>query len=247
LRPFAPHTHSTFSIGLVRTGVNVFRRGRARARAEAGCICVIDPGDVHTGGEACVEWSLCNLYPSEDQLGLVVEDLTGRPRPAPRFRIPSFRDPVVAHRLEVLFATLRGPSVRLERETAFFGAMAALVLRHGELGSGPPRSAPDPRAVRLARDHLHAHLAQSVSLGALSVVAGTSRFHLLRLFRAATGMPPHAYQVMLRLDRAKRAILAGTPIARAAMDSGFADQAHLTRHFRRAYGVTPGQVARACR
>ena len=58
-------------------------------------------------------------------------------------------------------------------------------------------------------------------------------------------MPPHAYHLQLRIDRAKRLLAAGSAPARVANDSGFVDQSHLTRHFRKWVGVTPGAYARA--
>jgi AraC-like DNA-binding protein len=68
-----------------------------------------------------------------------------------------------------------------------------------------------------------------------------SPFHLLRVFRAAVGLPPHAYQIQLRVARAKELLRAGMPIAAVAVEVGFVDQSHLTRHFKRLVGVPPGR------
>lgn len=87
--------------------------------------------------------------------------------------------------------------------------------------------------------------AGETGLGELAGLCGLSRFHFLRMFKAATGLPPHAYQLQRRLHFARRLIRTGTPIAEAAVDAGFADQAHLSRHFLRAYGYTCGSMARA--
>jgi AraC-like DNA-binding protein len=84
-----------------------------------------------------------------------------------------------------------------------------------------------------------------VSLADLSTVAGLSRFELVRRFRADTGMPPHAFQIDLRIGRARRMLAAGEAPAAVAASCGFADQAHLTRTFRRSVGVTPARFARA--
>jgi AraC-like DNA-binding protein len=98
-------------------------------------------------------------------------------------------------------------------------------------------------------DGLRAYLAERwadrVSLAELSTVAGLSRFELVRRFRADTGMPPHAFQIDLRIGRARRMLAAGEAPAAVAASCGFADQAHLTRTFRRSVGVTPARFARA--
>jgi AraC-like DNA-binding protein len=245
LRPFAPHMHETFSIGFVRAGANVFRRDRSRIVAEAGRICLVNPGEVHTGGEGGVRWTLWNVYPTEEQLGSVAREVAGASRAVPRFQRSAIDDPVVTRPMVALFEALERPASVLERETALLGVLAALVARHAERRSTPVRVAREPRAVRLAREHLHAHATENVSLATLAAVTSLSRYHLVRVFSAAVGMPPHAYQLMLRLGRAKDAIASGGPIAQVAAACGFADQAHLTRRFRRVFGATPGQVARA--
>ena len=82
-----------------------------------------------------------------------------------------------------------------------------------------------------------------LNLAAVSSFAGLTRFELVRRFRQQTGLTPHAFQVNLRIARARLMLGAGEPIARVAAACGFADQSHLTRTFRRAVGVTPGRFA----
>ena len=85
-----------------------------------------------------------------------------------------------------------------------------------------------------------AHLDANMSLDDLAMITGLSRFHLLRVFRAATGLPPHTYFNHMRLRRAKRLLFDGASIADAAAATGFADQSHLNRHFKAMWGVSPG-------
>jgi AraC-like DNA-binding protein len=84
-----------------------------------------------------------------------------------------------------------------------------------------------------------------VSLADLASVAGLSRFELVRRFRAQTGLTPLAYRTNLRVARARTMLACGEPPAQVAAACGFSDQAHLTRTFRRAVGVTPARYARA--
>jgi AraC-like DNA-binding protein len=89
------------------------------------------------------------------------------------------------------------------------------------------------------------HWEQPVSLAALSSVAGLSRFELVRRFRRHTGFTPHAFQTNLRIAHARDMLNRGEAAALVAAQCGFADQAHLTRTFKRAVGVTPGRFAAA--
>ena len=85
----------------------------------------------------------------------------------------------------------------------------------------------------------------SIDLETLAKRAGLSRFHALRAFKQRYGLPPHAYQLCLRIGHARRLLVDGAPAADVAVRCGFADQSHFTRHFKRLNGVTPMQYARA--
>lgn len=93
--------------------------------------------------------------------------------------------------------------------------------------------------VRQVREHLHAHRFSRVTLDQLAVEARLSKYHLLRVFRAATGFTPWQYQTHLRIDAAQRMLRAGEPASQVACACGFADQSHFTRVFKRLLGTTP--------
>jgi len=87
---------------------------------------------------------------------------------------------------------------------------------------------------------------QDLGLDDLARATGVDRFRLSRAFKAAFGLAPHAYLVQLRLAKARRLLAAGQPPALVAMSLGFADQSHMGRWFRRAYGLTPAHYRRRC-
>jgi transcriptional regulator GlxA family with amidase domain len=101
------------------------------------------------------------------------------------------------------------------------------------------------RPVIRARDHLKQRFQETVTLDDLVEVASLSRYHLLRSFSAHVGLPPHAYQMRLRIERAMALLRSGLPAGTVAGLAGFADQSHLTRNFRRLLRVTPAEYARA--
>jgi AraC-like DNA-binding protein len=121
--------------------------------------------------------------------------------------------------------------------------LATLVGRHACLPSLRESPTGPRRAVLLARSYLEDNYAANVSLEDLARIAAISPFHLARLFQHEVGMPPHAYQIQVRLSHAKPMILDGLPISRVATDTGFFDASHFTRHFKRQVGVTPGEYA----
>ena len=85
----------------------------------------------------------------------------------------------------------------------------------------------------------------TVDLDTLARASGLSRFQVVRVFKRRYGLPPHCYQLQRRLGLAKKRLRDGVRPAQVAMELGFVDQSHLTRQFKRLFGVTPAHYARA--
>jgi AraC family transcriptional regulator len=83
----------------------------------------------------------------------------------------------------------------------------------------------------------------------MAAVARLSVYHFARQFKASTGLPPHQYVILRRVDRAKQLLQAGTDLslAEVALHAGFCDQSQFSRHFNRLVGVTPGQFRSSAR
>lgn len=99
--------------------------------------------------------------------------------------------------------------------------------------------------LRRAREFLEAHHAHELTIAQVAQVAGVSRVHLTRAFRAAYGLPPRDHLNVIRLRHGLAFLAQGVPIAEAALRAGFADQSHFTRRFKAAFGITPGAWLRA--
>ena len=129
----------------------------------------------------------------------------------------------------------------LERESRLLEALASLVTRHVVDKLPARRMGLEHQAVKRTREYLEALPSDNVSLEKLAREAGLSSFHLCRVFREETGLAPHAYQTLMRVRLAKTLLAKRLPISQVAVEVGFYDQAHLTRHFKRIFGVTPGR------
>ncbi len=124
-----------------------------------------------------------------------------------------------------------------------------LLREHSSLGERsrrrmdrPPGRGLPPRSLRLVMDHVEARLAEDLSLSELAAVVNISPRHFLRLFKRSTGISPHRYVIRRRVERAK-VLLSGsdTPLWQVAEACGFAHQQHLSTHFKRLVGVSPGR------
>jgi AraC-like DNA-binding protein len=102
----------------------------------------------------------------------------------------------------------------------------------------------DESAIRRARSYLMERYNQAITLEELATASGISKFHLAHAFAKRLGLPPHAFQVHVRIERARGLLRRGLLPVEVAMIVGFADQSHLTRHFKRMWGITPAAYAR---
>jgi AraC family transcriptional regulator len=111
--------------------------------------------------------------------------------------------------------------------------------------SGLSRSTLSRSTVKQVTDYIIDHLDQELSLTELASLAQMSRHHFARLFKQSVGVSPHQYVIQQRVNRAKQLLLRGElSVAEVAYQVGFANQSHLSRHFKRLLGVTPRQLQR---
>lgn len=239
---FARHTHDGYAIGVIERGAETFEYRRQWFVAPAGSVVVINPGEVHTGQAASAAgWSYRMLYPDTALLQGAASALAGRTCDVPFFPSPVIDDPQLAQHMLRMHAVLEQPRSALEHQSWVAWTLAHLIVRHADDRPTVPRLRDEHQAVQQVRAYLEAHYTGNVSLDQLAALVHFSPFHLVRVFRSETGLPPHAYMTQVRLRHAKRLIAAGLPLAQVAAETGFTDQSHLARHFKQSTGVTPGQ------
>src|SRR3954447_8812156 len=240
---YRPHSHPTGTVAVVERGAARFTVDATDQRAGSGELFVLEPEAVHTGMAAVPEgWQYKVLYIEPELLPAWDE----RDKPAPRAaRWTVFRDPALRGALLDAHRALAAEPPGLAVDEAGLRAVDGLRPHPRPGPSSAAGGQAEHAAVRRAVAHLREHWDARVPLAELAAVAGLSRFELVRRFRAQTGLPPHAFQTNLRIARARALLAGGSAPAAVAAACGFADQAHLTRTFRRAVGVTPGRYARA--
>jgi AraC-like DNA-binding protein len=233
------HSHDAYLFGMTEQGVQAFRcRGSTRASA-AGMLMAFNPDDPHDGHAAAHDgFTYAMLHLGTDLVADILADAHGGRSSLPLFTEPVVDDGPLAGRLRSLNALLLDGATRLEAQELVTGAVLAMVERHASQPVEVPWSSARGAPSR-ARDLLHDCFAADLSADDLARAVGLSRFQLYRQFRDRYGVPPSAYQRQLRLREARRRLAAGAGIAEAAIAAGFADQSHLTRWFRRTYGITP--------
>jgi AraC-like DNA-binding protein len=237
---FDPHRHDTYAIGFTTQGVQAFRYRGAPARSQPGQVFVLHPDEVHDGHAGTGEgfrYRILYLDPA-----LVADALGATRRPLPFVREAVSRDARLLATIRPALRDLGHPLEELERDQIVLGLADALAAADASVAR-PRLAAVDGPAVLRARDMLDAGVVRGVASDELEAATGLTRYALARHFRASLGTSPYRYLVLRRLDRARALIRRGKPLAEAALASGFADQSHMTRHFRKAYGLSPGRWA----
>ena len=244
-RHYGRHWHATLGIGWVEQGAQRSASGRGMVEAQAGDLISSNPGEVHDGrplGGATRRWQMLYLEPAAASAAL------GRDGGASLdLARPVFQDPALRTALQRLFSRLaRWGDARHEAAEALACEEALTTVMRGLVRhAGTPRRPEAHEAAGLGplarvRERLADDLLHAPTLAELAALAGCSRFQLLRRFQQAHGLPPHAWLLQQRLERARQLIRTGQGLAQAAAEAGFSDQSHLTRHFSRQYGYTPG-------
>lgn len=242
---FARHSHEGFAVGVIERGALSFRYRGEEVVAAAGDINLANPDEPHTGQAAGAEgWTYRMFYFDATLLARAAREMSGRETASlPFFQAGVLVDPPLAAEIAGLHRLFSNPAGggRLARESCLLAVLTALIRRHSDgllkiAGTGRERA-----AVARAREFMEAHFAEDISLDRLSAVANLSPFHFIRVFARETGLSPHRFLSQLRVRRARKMIEQGMALADTAYAAGFADQSHLTRHFKSIWGITPGK------
>jgi AraC-like DNA-binding protein len=238
------HAHEEVTINLVIEGAIHLRHRSLEADAAAGFLCIANAEEMHSGHSATPSgWSCRTLHLQPEIFRGIAEEIAFlRSSSDIAFRGPILADPEMAQDFLHLHRVCEKHGSSLERQSVFLSFLAKLLARHAETRLEISQQPREPLAVRRAREFLDEHLSDKVTLEDLATAADITPFRLLRAFKHAFGITPHAYQLQSRIRAAHAMIVRhAASLVDIAITTGFADQAHLTRVFKSVMGATPGQ------
>lgn len=155
--------------------------------------------------------------------------------------------PQLAAALNMLQATMHDDDEPLRYQSALAMLAHSVVASAAERRLRAPALRSPLEPCERLRQILHSSEGTRFNLCEFARAAEVSQFQLIRAFKKRYGAPPHAYSLHVRVERARQLLRSGFSVADAAAATDFTDQSHLTRHFRRIWGFTPGQYARPVR
>jgi AraC-like DNA-binding protein len=239
---FAPHAHDRYLFALIAKGALEIIEPRRSATAAAGQVVLYGHDQVHWGRSAHREgWSILSIYLPPSYVDQAAQEL-GAPLGG-TIGFPNIvnDDQQLARRIAMLCSPVEAASGALATESKLLAVLGDVLTRHADRRVKRPAVGRESRRTRIAREFIDHNYASNVSLRELSALSGVGRYWLIKAFKAAYGVPPHAYLTSVRVRQAQRLLRDGMEIAEAAVACGFADQSHLSRSFKRSTALTPGR------
>lgn len=244
---FAPHFHEGHVIGAIEKGQLGFDYRGEKLVACQGQINLADPGEVHNGFAVSESgWQYRMFYLSQGQLAAILGDKMDQSVAMPFFKKGVVHDRALAREILLLHKDFEDSHISfLEKESRLYTLLHQVVQRHAPepISMTPPGR--EKKAIALVRECIEENYYIPITLDELSGIAQMGKYYLLRMFRAHTGITPHAYLSNIRANRAKEMMDEQIPLSQVALDVGLFDQSHLNRIFKKVFGITPGQYCRA--
>jgi len=246
LQPIPKHSHEEYQFALSFDHQGEYTYRGEKHQIPVGQLSIIHSGEVHAPSDRPsldkpAHFAMANIHPK--WFRKVLADITDGHSHDPFFETVLPKDAM----LNRLFLNLSDESFQkkslLEKDVSLWRFLSYLIEKYAL--DTPLRSVESAQsAVLKARDYLRAYYWREISLEELAAIVGLSRFHLCRLFRKALGVSASTYQTQLRLSQAKKLILQGMGLSEVAITTGFYDQSHFGKHFKRYVGTTPAKYSR---
>jgi len=240
---FKPHFHESYTIIFLDHGMGDYSYNNSKHIIATGSILIFNPYEVHTGRSVEDQpWHFRSMYVSQQVMRQVMETLQ-LPNTLPVFQNNIVKDELIFKKGQVAFPKLIYDLNQKKSEALLVDFLRDLVEGYAFIGV---LREPDSKGFALAksiRDYIHAHYMEDISLSHFVQQTGLPSYSLIKTFKSYFQLPPHQYLVNLRIEKAKSLLADNYSSTEVAYRSGFFDQSHFIRHFKKIIGITPKQFS----
>jgi len=238
-REFKPHLHSTFSVGAVDRGKVEYRVVDQHSTLEVGSLALINPECIHSCNSLDKSGrSYYMLYLDVDWCRQIQQSMWKVDDFIPVEQIRLDDNDLYTHYCRVMQQVMHQKVSLMEKEQLLVDLVSIIFIKSCQ----PQISREDDSSsdyIKQLKTALGSSLRDDLTLEMLSGKFQVNPYTLLRRFKKATGITPHAYRVNCRVEQARSYLQQGMDIAETAQECGFFDQSHLYRHFKAITTVTP--------
>ncbi len=246
--PYSRRFSLDYRVSVVSGGEKKYSYRRQSLRAHHNSVALAEPGEVHEGAPVGDFFDLRMLSLTPETFVAYIPDGDGGVDTLPTFAKPVINDLQLSSQLCTLFDGMDGEYDAAYRKLYVEEALQSIIATLTRYSTNRRVEGPLTReryAIRKSISVIHDSFDETLSLDQLARASGLPKYRFLRAFRVEMGLPPHRYQLNLRVEKAKRMIALGKPLAQVALDSGFHDQSHFHRHFSDVIGLSPMAYRRA--
>ena len=236
-RHYKPHMHKAFCIGALEQGEVVYQIGERTTSLQPGSLALINPEVPHACNPAENQTRhYFMLFLDPDWCLQIQQSLWQTDTFCPA-AIDRLDDQTLYRQYMEAMAVFMGNCDLLEKEQVLVRLLETIFLRACEPAASNP--GPAPAHIDQLRQLLEKDLGEDTTMARLAAALNANPYTLLRQFKAATGLTPHAFRLNCRIERAKTLLEKGEDLAQVALTCGFFDQSHLHRHFKAVTTMTP--------
>lgn len=245
---FKTHAHDSYTLGIILKGAGGFRYKGREQMTHGGNVTLLDPFEPH-GGHVIGNkgWRYNTLYISPGYLFELADSLIYNHPANIRFGgNAALSDPEIFNLLALFYNRVNNNHDLLEIESILQQVISKVLNRYAKPSAPLPKVGNETRRMELVRDYIQSKYQDKILLSELAGLTELSKFQVIRMFQKHSGMSPHDYQHQLRIQSVCSLLCRNVPIAETALETGFYDQSHMSKTFKRIIGVTPGQYVQAC-
>lgn len=240
---FPIHYHDGFGFGVIEEGALGFRYRGEEVIASKGMVNLVNPDEMHNGHDFDGKgWSYRMFYLPASLLEELYSEFGGTTQSTPFFPMGTLNDPHIAQRVASLHQALEYNVISgLEKEQEFYRIIHLLLSRYADRTVPTLHIGRESQRIKKVTSMIQEMPEQEFSIAELAKKVDLTPWHFIRVFTKEVGITPHAYVTQVRVHYAARLLRCGYAISETANLSGFSDQSHLHRNFKKIFALTPGQ------
>ncbi|WP_028402138.1 AraC family ligand binding domain-containing protein [Ectobacillus panaciterrae] len=243
MQKFPAHFHEYYVIGFIEEGQRYLVCKGEEYIINPGDLLLFNPYDTHSCEQIdgkTLDYRCINVKP--EVMKKAVLEINGNEN------LPCFKQSVLYHseivsNLRELHLKISQGESEFKKEELFLYLLEELIQTHSDLTILSPASETS-HEIKTVCNYLEENYTKTITLNDLSNLTGWSKYHLLRSFTKQKGISPYSYLETIRVNHAKKLLEQGVKPIEVTFLTGFSDQSHLTKFFKRLVGLTPKQYMR---